>query len=159
MTHFCPGCWRTVRSGDVTCPHCNSDLRALDDRAFNAKLVAALRHPEPTTRQRAASVLGERHAVEAVGALRDLLETTTEPFLAAEVVSALAKIDHPDVEALLLGALDHASFVVRQAAVHALVARDGRNARLAIRRAARDRSASVRELAHDLEVDEERGKS
>jgi HEAT repeat protein len=155
MTHSCLACWGTVSSEAVNCPHCNSDLRALDDRAFNGKLIAALRHPEPATRQRAAFVLGERHVAEAAGALSELLDTTAEPFLASEVLTALGNIDHPDVEVLLLRALDHASFVVRQATLHALVERGGATAALAIQRAAHDSSPSVRQLAHDFEPQRE----
>jgi hypothetical protein len=132
MTYFCPACWREVGAAAVKCPRCHSDLAALDHRAFVDKLLAALRHPEPTTRQRAAFVLGELHATAAVAAFDALVFATPEPFFACEMVMALGKIDSPEAQQLL-------------------IRRGGSAAALALEHAACDRSPSVRRLAREMQ--------
>jgi len=59
ITYFCPACWRIVKREARRCAACGADLFHLDQGAFAVKLVEALRHPEPTIRQRAAFILGE----------------------------------------------------------------------------------------------------
>jgi HEAT repeat protein len=151
MTYFCPACWGEVSAAAVQCPRCHSDWAALDHRAFVDKVIAALHHPEPVTRQRAAFVLGELHAPAAVPAFDALLLVTREPFFACEMVMALGKIDRPEAEQLLIRALDHRSFLVREAAVQALVQRGGAAAALALQHATGDRSPSVRRLAREMQ--------
>lgn len=147
MTHFCPACWQVVAATATVCPHCQARLAELDQRAFTAKLIAALGHPEPETRQRAAAILGERGERDAVGPLQRLLASTTEPLLATEIVTALGRIGGTEVEAPLLAALEHPAFAVREAAVAALLARGGAAAETARARAAVDPSPSVRRAA------------
>jgi HEAT repeat protein len=148
-THFCPACWTTVGAAATSCPRCHSNLTALDQRSFTTKLVAALHHPEPETRQRAAYILGERRDGAAVQALGEILLTTSEPFFACEIVAALGKIGGREAETLLLRALDHKAFLVRLAALQVL-GHAGDAAAAALQRAARDASPSVRRLAREL---------
>jgi len=155
MTHFCPACWHTVEAGATSCPHCRSNLAALDQRPFVVKLIGALRHPEPATRQRAVQLLGELRDATAVPPLGELLFATSEPFLAAEIVTALGKIEDTEAETLVVRALQHHASVVRLAAVRALVQRGGRLATLALRHAVRDASPSVRRLAREMQRDRE----
>lgn len=151
MTHFCPSCWETVDPGAVRCPHCLGDLRALDRRAFTAKLIAALRHPEPATQRRAARILGARRDASAVTALGERLRATADPFLAGELVTALGRIGGREAEAPLLDALHHRAFLVRRAALEALVAAGGTLAARALEHAANDASPAVRRAAAELE--------
>jgi HEAT repeat protein len=151
MTHFCPACWHTVEPGAASCPHCRSDLAALDQRPFVVKLIAALHHPEPATRERAAHLLGELRDPAAVTPLGEVLRATSEPFLAAEIVTALGKIEDAAAEPLVMRALQHHASVVRLAALRALVRRGESTAALALRQAAHDPSPSVRRLAREME--------
>jgi hypothetical protein len=149
-TFFCPSCWETVEPDAKTCPHCHSDLSRFDQRELGAKLIGALRHPEPMTRQRAAFLLGERHERAAVAALGDLLRSSTEPFLVSEIATALGKIGGEEAKQLLAGALEHPAFVVREAALLALARLGGPTAAAALEHAAADPSPSVRRLAREL---------
>lgn len=151
MTHFCPTCWQTVDPEATSCSRCGSDLTALDRRPFVAKLISALHHPEPMTRQRAAFILGELHDATAVPALGEILVTTAEPFLAAEIAGALGKINGPEAEEILVRALDHRASVVRLAVVRAVIRCGGSAAAVALRKAARDPSPSVRRLAREMQ--------
>ena len=151
MTHFCPACWHTVEAGAASCPCCGSNLAALDQLPFVVKLIAALRHPEPATRQRAAHLLGELRDPAAVTPLGELLLATSEPFLAAEIVTALGKIEDAEAETLVVRALHHPASVVRLAALRALVQRGEPSATLALRQVAHDPSPSVRRLVREME--------
>ncbi|MBX3023771.1 HEAT repeat domain-containing protein [bacterium] len=153
MTHFCPACWRTVAATATQCPHCAHDLRALDHRDFTDKLIAALRHPEATTQRRAARILGERRAGAAVAALGAHLRATDDPFLASDIVAALARIGGPDAAALVIEALRHPAFLVRLAALRAVATIGGAAAEQAIAQAASDPSPAVRRAAAAMRLD------
>jgi len=79
----------------------------------------------------------------------ELLIATSEPFLAAEIVAALSKIEDVEAEKLVVRALQHHASVVRLAALRALVRRGERTATLALRQVAHDPSPSVRRLARE----------
>jgi HEAT repeat protein len=149
-TYFCPACWTRVGADDISCPRCRGDLARLDQRSFEEKLIAALRHPEPTTRHRAAFILGELGTAAAVKVFAELLFETAEPFFASAMVVALGKIGGLDAERVLLRTLDHESFLVRQAAVQALIRCGGPIAEVALQHAACDRSPSVRRIAREI---------
>lgn len=89
MTYFCPDCWKIIPADVAVCPFCRCDLAAADARSYPQKMIGALRHPEPETRQRAAEILGELQYPQAIPALlaraRDALQERTLdiPFLAA----------------------------------------------------------------------------
>jgi len=52
---FCPACCAETAGDDRACPRCGADMEAVQRRReFVAKLIAALDHPEPETRARAA---------------------------------------------------------------------------------------------------------
>lgn len=156
MTHFCPSCWETVESGATRCPHCLSDLRALDQRAFTAKLIDALRHPEPGTQRRAARILGERREATGVAALGQQLRATADPLLAGDLATALGMIGGREAEELLVRALRHPAFLVRQAALEGLVSVGGALAARALEHAARDPSPAVRRAAAELEKERQK---
>jgi len=55
ITFYCTNCWAEVPKSATICQHCGDDIAARRARAdFVDKLIAALHHPEPTTRLRAA---------------------------------------------------------------------------------------------------------
>ncbi len=84
----------------------------------------------------------------AVQPLGEVLRTTSEPFLACEIVAALGKIGGSEAETLLLRALDHQGFLVRLAALQVLGHAAG--AAAALEHATRDSSPSVRRLAREI---------
>jgi HEAT repeat protein len=64
----------------------------LGQEPFVRKLIRALHHPEPETPVRAAYVLGELKAVEAVPKLKQVIGQSQDPFLRAAAIRALGKI-------------------------------------------------------------------
>lgn len=94
MTYFCPGCWKIIPAETKLCPYCNCDLAAAGERSYPERLIGALRHPVPETRQLAAEILGQlryRPAIEALLArARDELQERCPDvrFLAALLIAA-----------------------------------------------------------------------
>ncbi|MGD0946287.1 MAG: HEAT repeat domain-containing protein [Candidatus Binatia bacterium] len=86
----------------------------------------------------------------------ELLFATSDPFLAAEIVTALGKIEDVEAETLVVRALQHQASVVRLAALRALVRRGEPTATLALRQVAHDPSPLVRRLAQEMEGERRR---
>lgn len=123
MTFFCTNCWAEVAESDVVCPQCGDDIAARQARAdYVDKLIAALRHPEPTTPIRAAWILGERRERAAVEPLGRLIRESPDPFLVASAIEALGKIGDPRAVPVLDAARRHPNAWVRQQAEQALAA-------------------------------------
>jgi hypothetical protein len=67
MTYFCPGCWKIIPADAKSCPFCGCNLAAAEARSYPERIIGALHHPVPETRQLAAEILGElryRPAIE-----------------------------------------------------------------------------------------------
>lgn len=60
LTRFCTRCWASNREDDSVCARCGAPLTRPEDNGvpYTEKLLIALRHPEPETRERAATLLG-----------------------------------------------------------------------------------------------------
>lgn len=100
MTTFCPHCWAEVSSDAQSCPTCGADLRE-GPADYLTKLIAALRHPEPLTRRRAAYVLGLLRHPAAVEPLADVLIGDADPYVKGEAAQALAAIGDERAKAIL----------------------------------------------------------
>lgn len=122
ITSFCPYCWAEVDANATTCPHCHA-LLTQDNREYVEKLIAALHHPDPLTQRRAAYILGLLGDERAVPALCSLLMATDDPYLQAEVVTALGAIGGPQAEVALneVSESNIRSVIVRRAARQALM--------------------------------------
>ena len=94
MTTYCPHCWAEVDAAAQVCPGCRA--RLADSGSYVAKLIAALRHPEPFTQRRAAYVLGLLRDPSAVAALAAVLAGPADPYVKGEAAHALDAIggDH-----------------------------------------------------------------
>jgi HEAT repeat protein len=92
MTYFCPQCWKEIAEDLSICPHCGADQLVLRNESFVRKLVRALRHPEPETPIRAASILGQLRAVKAIPELAQVMKTSHDPYIAAACAKALEAI-------------------------------------------------------------------
>ncbi len=92
MKFYCTACWQEMQEASVSCPHCGVSQDQLGKEPFVHKLIRALHHPEPETPVRAAYVLGELRAVEAVPELERVLGQSTDPFLRTAAIRALGKI-------------------------------------------------------------------
>jgi HEAT repeat protein len=93
LTYFCTQCWKEISESAKLCPHCGADQRKLGREPFVTKLIRALGHPEPETPTRAAYLLGELRAKEAVPELMQLIALSQHPQLRAAAIRALGKID------------------------------------------------------------------
>ena len=58
MTYFCPACWKILPASIKICPFCGCDMAA-ETRSYPQRLIGALHHPVPETRELAAEILGE----------------------------------------------------------------------------------------------------
>jgi HEAT repeat protein len=116
MTFFCPNCWKEMASAQQACFRCGAKVSSWGEQAYTVKLVQALSHPEPDTRMRAIYLLGETRTHSAIEALTQVYRNTADPFVKAEVIKAVGKIGGESALLLLLEALRHPSFIVRQEA-------------------------------------------
>ena len=121
VPYFCINCWNEIKKDVAICTHCGADQTSLTKETFVEKLIRALHHPEPETPIRAAFVLGNLRAQEAVPALVRLLHESPDPYIAAACAEALGRVGGTDA----LSALRHIfeigrSVIVRQAAEQAL---------------------------------------
>lgn len=92
MTYFCSNCWHEINKEDSTCPHCGIDQSVLGQEPFVKKLIRALNHPEPSTPIRAAEILGELKANEAVPFLINLIGRQDDPFIIKAALNSIKKI-------------------------------------------------------------------
>jgi HEAT repeat protein len=121
MIFYCPACWREIPQVARDCPHCTIDVERLASaRAYPAKLIAALDHPEPTTRVRAAWILGIRRERSAVARLTRLVLESEDPYLVEAAVEALGRIgDRAGLRAVAFAAR-HGGARVRERARQAI---------------------------------------
>ena len=92
MKFFCTRCWQEIGETIACCPHCGANQEQLGQESFVRKLIRALHHPEPETPVRAAYVLGELKAKEAVPELKQVIGNSKDSFLRAAAIRALGKI-------------------------------------------------------------------
>lgn len=137
-SYFCPRCWGGVPRTAALCPHCGADLAALNQAEFEEKLIRALDHPEPQTAARAAAILGRRGSRKAVPALLSRYRAQADPYLAAEIATALGRIGGPDSRRALAALGRDRSVVVARAVREALADLGRAAAACRRRRAARD---------------------
>ena len=89
MIRYCPHCWHEINSSTDRCPFCgqSTDEHGLD---FVSKLIAALRHPEPTRAGLAIDILAHMlHEPRAVQPLINLLEITQDAWILTQAVRGL----------------------------------------------------------------------
>ncbi len=103
LIQFCSNCWAENLFGATVCERCGTPLSETEPIFYDQKLMRALHHPVPETREMAAMLLGqrrERHALPVL--LSCLLEETDIGVLCAisialgqlgdcQAVSSLAK--------------------------------------------------------------------
>ncbi len=117
MRFYCTNCWAEAPETAAVCPRCGDDIAARQARAdFVDKLIAALRHPEPTTPIRAAWILGQRRERRAVPALIQLARESADPFIIEAAIAALARSDDERAQETVRRAATHPSPRVRRAA-------------------------------------------
>lgn len=118
LTYFCPNCWNTLTSDELTCPHCHFDLHQYAALPYEKKLILGLGHPIASSRVIAIETLGELRSRKALPHFQKILDEEREDFYSqAAVIEALDKIGTPWAHQLLRkAARQHQSALVRRAA-------------------------------------------
>lgn len=118
MRFFCPQCWQDFPEDVRVCPRCGTEILAFwRGKTYAQRLIAALRHPEPETAERAAWILGELREETAVESLMALVEEGRDVYIARAAVEALGKIGTPRAgDFLITTAKTHPVAMVRDAA-------------------------------------------
>ena len=153
MVFYCPNCWSRLEEHEKVCHECQADIEPLDHRSYFEKLVSALNHSERTTRIRAAYILGtlgDRRAVEAFAEVVNKVKDTKDIFFIEMVAIALGKVDGEEALPILVRLMNHPSFLVRRAALNSLSKFKNQGALRVIKRALKDPSPSVQELARKI---------
>lgn len=146
---YCANCWVEVPPDAACCPACGRSLTA-DGEDYVDKLIAALRHFEPTRAALAIQILSEMlREPRAVVPLIELLDTARDAYVLYSAVAALGRFaDARAVPALARQALGLTTpLVVRTAAVDALARIGGDQARAALASALADPNVTVRDHA------------
>ncbi|NOX89280.1 MAG: hypothetical protein GXO77_09645 [Calditrichaeota bacterium] len=105
MIFFCPSCQQEVYPKTKICPFCGYDLEAYQKLQYNKKLILALGHHDGFTQRRAAELLGKRRAKIAVDVLKKVFKESDDPYLKAEIVLALYRIDSDEARRFFSDAL------------------------------------------------------
>lgn len=155
MIHYCSHCWKEIPAESERCPHCgeSTDEAGL---SFVDRLLATLRHPEPTRAGLAIDILAERlRESRAVEPLIALLASADDAAILKQTAHGLGLLgDRRAVPALarLLGNAN-APFVARREAALALGKLGGEEAKTALSLALDDPRPSVAEAARQALAD------
>jgi len=149
VIYYCPGCWAKVDERSEYCPACGRFLAATEED-FVDKLIAAIRHPEPTRAGLAIQILSElRSEPRAILPLIDLLGIAKDAYVLKCAAVALGRFADrratPALSRLLLNPA--APIVARIAAADALGRIGGEEAQAALFDALADPHTSVRDRA------------
>ena len=153
MIFYCPNCWSRVKEDEKVCHECQADIEPLDHRSYFEKLVNALNHSERTTRIRAAyilGVLGDRRAIKPFAKAVEKPRGIEDVFFIEMVAIALGKLDGEEALPILIRLMDHPSFLVRRAALNSLSRFKNGEALKVIKRALKDPSPNVQDLARKI---------
>lgn len=121
MTSRCPRCGAPVSACDRICRRCGHDIdRECEQAGHLAKLIRALRHPEPTTPIRAAWILGRIGIAEALPALINVAEHGPDVFIREAAIEALGHLGDPRAAPVLRALRREGSILIRKAAIRAL---------------------------------------
>ena len=103
------------------CPNCGFNLKEFSQMPYEKKLLNSLKHPILERRILAIKALGELNNIECLGKFHQMILNDDEDFYTlAAVIEAVAKIDHPLTEWILVEATLHPSRMVQERAVEAL---------------------------------------
>lgn len=95
---FCPHCWGKNEYTSTHCASCGKSLLSADQESYRDKLIWALHHPVTEIAIRAAYLLGELKAKEAIPELETICKQSHDIFLKKAAAAALEKINAKTVD-------------------------------------------------------------
>ncbi len=149
MVQYCPHCWSEIEEGTEHCSRCGRPV-AEPEADFVDKLIAALRHPEPTRAGLAVHILGEMlREPRAIEPLIGLVRARPDAHVLKLAVQALGHLGDARAVPALVDLLEDPTAVVvaRVAAVDALHQIDGEVANRALQQALHSERPSIRDAA------------
>jgi len=153
LIFYCPNCWTRIKEDEKVCHECKAEVEPFDHLSYFEKLVNALNHSERTTRIRAAYILGDlgdRRAIKPFAKAVEKQRGIEDVFFIEMVAIALGKLDGEEALPVLIRLMDHASFLVRRAALKSLSNFQNERALKVIKKALKDPSSNVQELARKI---------
>jgi HEAT repeat protein len=153
VVFYCPNCWSQLQEWEKICSQCGRDIEPLDRQGYFEKLIRALHHPEPTTRIRAAYILGElgdRRAIPPFLRAMKQARNLSDLFFIREMALALGKIGGEEALRPLVHLMDHPSVLIRESALRSLAKISRPEATARIRQALQDPSPAIQALAQKI---------
>jgi hypothetical protein len=102
LTYYCWRCYAVNGRPRGACVGCGGEIAAPAEADYVDRLLWSLRHPLPDRRMIAAHVLGRRRELRARQPLLELAVDQSDPYLAAQALSALVAIDGTAIHRKLL---------------------------------------------------------
>ncbi len=92
LIQFCSSCWAENLLGAPMCERCGTPLSETEPIFYDQKLMRALYHPIPETREMAAMLLGQRQDRQALPVLMSRLLEETDIGVLCAISQALAQL-------------------------------------------------------------------
>jgi hypothetical protein len=118
---WCFHCYGLNAAQSGPCVHCGRPIEPPASISYDERLIWTLGHPDGDRALIAARTLGEHRVTSAEPALRSVIATGSDPFLAAEALRSLIKIEGAEpIRGLLQELSGSESFMVAEVARRAL---------------------------------------
>lgn len=92
LIQFCSNCWAENLIGATVCERCGTPLSETEPIFYDQKLMRALYHPIPQTREMAAMLLGQRQDRHALPVLLSRLHEETDIGVLCAISQALGQL-------------------------------------------------------------------
>ncbi|HVB23842.1 MAG TPA: HEAT repeat domain-containing protein [Ktedonobacteraceae bacterium] len=92
LMQYCPDCWAGNLIGDTMCDHCGASLSENEAILYEQKLMRALHHPVPETRELAAALLGQSRDHRTLPVLLSCLLEETDVGVLCSISKALGQL-------------------------------------------------------------------
>ena len=106
LTQFCPRCWAANPIEAPVCERCNTSLSETGPIFYDQKLIWALSHPVPETREMAAMLLGQRRDMHTLPLLLSRLREETDIGVLCAISKALGELGDCQATATLAQRLE-----------------------------------------------------
>jgi HEAT repeat protein len=112
LVQFCSNCWAENLLDATVCERCGTALNETRPGGYDQKLIRALQHPVPETREMAAHLLGQRRAQQALPILLSRLFEETDIGVLCAISKALGQLGGSQAATALAERLAQANALV-----------------------------------------------